>query len=94
MNKAQYIAFIKEELDSLAEAIFPAQELHYETTYDDTKQRYMLLTMGIDGGIDIFEIAISVKVTDDKIIIEENMTDKDLKDILIEKGVPIIAFTN
>jgi hypothetical protein len=51
MNKTQYIALIKEKQDSMAESTFPAQDLHYETTYGDKKQRYMLITVGTDEGL-------------------------------------------
>jgi len=95
MNKIDYIKLIKEELDDLDGITGAVQDIRNEAVYDDTRNRYMLLTIGIDGGIPVFEVAVSIKITDDeKILVEHNLTEFNFERELLLKGVPITAFTN
>jgi|GEM_PF-3966785 len=49
----------------------------------------------IDDGIPVFEVAVSIKITDDdKILVEHNLTEFNFEKELLLKGVPITAFAN
>ena len=95
MNKTDYIKLIKEELDDLDGITGAVQDIRNETVYDEVSNRYMLLTIGIDDGIPVFEVAVSIKITDDeKILVEHNLTEFNFEKELLLKGVPITAFAN
>jgi len=88
MNKTDYIKLIKEELDDLDGATGAVQDTRNETVYDEVSNRYMLLTLGSDDGIPIFEVAVSIKITDDdKILIEQNLSEVNFGRELLLKGV-------
>jgi hypothetical protein len=93
MNKTDYIKLIKEELADLDGAVGAVQDIRTETVYDEVKNRYMLITTGTDDGIPVFEVDVSIKITDEeKILIEHNLTEFNFKKELLAKGVPSTAF--
>ena len=54
-----------------------------------THPRLFLMAIGTDEGKDVAQIMISVSITsNNQVKIEKNNTDLNLRDVLLERGVP------
>ena len=66
--------------------------------YDDSRQHYALIVVDYPTRQQFAEAIIIARIVEDKIVIEEDMTDKKLVDALLQQGVPreqiVLAYDN
>ena len=87
-SKANYKEVIREVLKEL-EGPLTYQDIENIVVPSPTHQRLFLMAIGTDEGKDVAQIMISVSITsDNKVKIEKNNTDLNLRDVLLERGVP------
>jgi hypothetical protein len=87
-SKVNYKEIVREVLKEL-EGPLTYQDIENIVVPSPTHQRLFLMAIGTDEGKDVAQIMIAVSITaNNKVKIEKNNTDLNLKDVLLERGVP------
>jgi hypothetical protein len=64
------------------------QDLYNVVLPIEAKNRVIMMCVGEDDGDDVYEKPIVINLRDDKVQIEKNYTDIDLRGELIKNGIP------
>jgi hypothetical protein len=86
--KVDYTEAVKDVLKPL-EGPLTFQDIENILVASVAKGRFMLLALGTDEGKEVLETVVSIRLTPEgKVKIEKNYTDVDLREKLLQKGVP------
>lgn len=82
----QYRQIIQELLTSLATS--NESEIECQFVCDTKNDHYQIVEMGWQGSKRIFACYIHIDIKDEKVWIQHNMTEVDLGQALVDKGIP------
>ncbi len=63
-------------------------DIEQELICDPNRDRYLLLNLGWENNHRVYNCFIHIEIRNEKIWLQRNMTDVDLAEELVERGVP------
>ena len=83
-----YREIIKELLTAITRVPYAYGEIYNETVFDDTHDRYVVLTLGWDDTQRVHDCLIHLDIIDGKIWIQQDNTDYGIANDLMDAGIP------